>query len=489
MMLTLTVQVAISLAFTNALDLIQRDMPDVINLPTHRRSVHKRDNSRRRQTVSETLTNGETLYYASVTIGSPPQSFQLHLDTGSSDMWMNYKGSEICQEPGNLCSASGTYDANASATYEYLNNDFNISYVDGSGASGDYATDNVTIGGKTIEALQVGIAYKSNVEEGILGIGLKNDEAAANSAQTKAYSNLPQAMVDSGLIQSNAYSLYLDDIEAATGSILFGGIDTAKFSGELMVLPFQQESGEYVEFVITLTGLMLNAGNVQNFTGDLPTAVILDSGSSLSYLPTSTISDLYTALGVQYSEEEGTGLVECSLKIQNATVDFSFTSVTILVPISELILDASGTSNDREDPNATGNGNDSNGVRGSDGSNEECIFGIAPADGTSVLGDTFLRSAYVVCNLESKEIALAQASFNATGSNIVEISSGKGIPSATTVSNVVQALASSTGGAGIGSPSTRGSTTTTSDASASMTQVSYFHLYIVLGLAIAFTVF
>lgn len=76
-----------------------------------------------------------------------------------------------------------------------------------------------------------------------------------------------------------------------------------------------------------------------------------------------------------------------------------------------------------------------------------CQFGILPAgeDGPILLGDTFLRSAYVVYDLDNKQIALAQTKFNATASpNILEIQSGtNGIPSVTYTAS--GAVASQTG--------------------------------------------
>ncbi|UZP41314.1 hypothetical protein NXS19_009130 [Fusarium pseudograminearum] len=62
-----------------------------------------------------------------------------------------------------------------------------------------------------------------------------------------------------------------------------------------------------------------------------------------------------------------------------------------------------------------------------------CSFGIAPSTSqVSILGDTFLRSAYVVFDLDNNEISLAQSNFEATGSHILEISKGKNaVPSAT----------------------------------------------------------
>lgn len=491
--LTVTALAAGLLASTNAIHLVQRDSPNVVSLDTHRRSVqnpHKRDALRRRQTVTETLDNGETLYYANVTIGTPAQILRLHIDTGSSDLWTNVKNSEICSYRGNLCSNSGTYSASSSSTYKFVNSDFSVSYVDGSGATGDYATDNVGIGGKTINALQFGIGYASTSSEGILGIGYTTNEAQANTAKLKTYPNLPQAMADGGLIRSNAYSLWLNDIEANTGSILFGGVDTAKYTGELQTLPIQKEFGQYAEFIITLSGINLaNAGKNQKLTTNLPTTVILDSGSSLAYLPNDLTSNLYTALNVQYSQQNGAGLCACSLANKNITVDFSFTSATISVSISELVINPnSGTSEARENPNNQGNGNSNGGESNSQG----CIFGIAPAGGsTAVLGDTFLRSAYVVYDLANNEISLAQTNFNATGSTVSEIGTGTaGVPGATRVSNAEQAAVSQAGGARIGSPSgvsTGGSSSATGRSGAVSMHVSYTALAAAVGLAIVFT--
>jgi hypothetical protein len=70
-----------------------------------------------------------------------------------------------------------------------------------------------------------------------------------------------------------------------------------------------------------------------------------------------------------------------------------------------------------------------------------CLFGIAPAQGgTNVLGDTFLRSAYVVYDLDNNEISIAQTKYNVSSSNIVEIKTGKdAVPSAADASSEIAA--------------------------------------------------
>jgi hypothetical protein len=43
-----------------------------------------------------------------------------------------------------------------------VNNDFNITYADGSGASGEYASETVTIGSATLKEFQFGLGYNSS---------------------------------------------------------------------------------------------------------------------------------------------------------------------------------------------------------------------------------------------------------------------------------------------------------------------------------------
>lgn len=192
----------------------------MVRLDTQRRNIVNpvaHDQLRRRQkVVQETLDNLETLYFANASLGTPEQNFRLHIDTGSSDLWVNSVNSNLCSQGGNQCGQSGTYNANDSSTYNYVNGAFNISYVDGSGASGDYATDTFRLGGQTIKDLQFGIGYVSSSPEGILGIGYTINEVAVGRAGLDPYPNLPQKLKDDGTINSNAYSLWLNDLDAST---------------------------------------------------------------------------------------------------------------------------------------------------------------------------------------------------------------------------------------------------------------------------------
>jgi hypothetical protein len=91
-------------------------------------------------------------------------------------------------------------------------NEFNISYVDGSGALGDYFTDAFSIGGAKLQNFQMGIATAGTIGVGILGIGYNNSVANVFTGNGSVYANLPDALVDAGIIKTTAYSLWLNDL-------------------------------------------------------------------------------------------------------------------------------------------------------------------------------------------------------------------------------------------------------------------------------------
>lgn len=426
--------------------------PRVVGFPIQRNLVSNpilRDRIRRRsETLQATLDNEvrfeyetlwqsslsnysqETLYFMNASLGTPAQSVRLHLDTGSSDLWVNTPDSTLCKSKGKPCEVAGSYSANASSTYAYVASDFNISYVDGSGASGDYVIDTLKVGGTTVDKLQFGVGYDSSSPEGILGIGYAINEVQVGRAGKAAYNNLPAQLVADGLVQSNAYSLWLNDLDASTGSILFGGVDTAQYTGSLETLPIQTEQGTFAEFLITLTEVTFgNTVMVENQA----VAVLLDSGTSLTYLPDALTEAIYEQVDAQYDDTEGAAYVPCTMASSTSTLNFTFSKPVISVPMEELVIPVTTTSG-RTFTFADGT--------------PACLLGIAPAGSSiPVLGDTFLRSAYVVFDLANNEISIAQTNFNATSNDVVEIGTGtESVPDATLVQNAVTASAATSGG-------------------------------------------
>lgn len=148
-----------------------QNVPGVVAAPMWRRGrtrsvendIARRDHLTKRQTVPVSLENaeGKLLYFAQgilpfrleplltclVSIGTPPQSLLLQIDTGSSDTWVEVPESLLCRARSQPCAISGTYDNSSSSTYHYVNSLFDIQYGDGTAAIGDYATETFHIGG------------------------------------------------------------------------------------------------------------------------------------------------------------------------------------------------------------------------------------------------------------------------------------------------------------------------------------------------------
>lgn len=108
--------------------------------------------------------------------------------------------------------------------------------------------------------------------------------------------------------------------------------------------------------------------------------VLLDTGTTLSYLPSSIISKFARDFNAT-THSDGTLEVDCSVASEYGTVDFKFDGETIQVPFQEFIVEVG----------------------------RSCYVGALPSDAMlPVLGDSFLRSAYVIFDIDNSAIYLAQ---------------------------------------------------------------------------------
>jgi len=220
--------------------------------------------------------------------------------------------------------------------------------------------------------MEFGLGIVTNVTPGIMGIGY-----AANEQSLPAYPNLVDQMVSQGIIASRTYSLYLNDLDAASGTILFGGIDVQKFNGPLQTVPINMVFGEIAAFYISLTGIGLtppcDCSMAIGPSSSYPVNVVLDSGSTFIYLPVVLANAVASGFGATLDDLGFYNLPNCDSKFSNGTLDFDFSGIQISVSYSEFIIkDAAG-----------------------------CFLGLQIFNGTGcgILGDTFLRSAYVVYDL------------------------------------------------------------------------------------------
>lgn len=224
--------------------------------------------------------------------------------------------------------------------------------------------------------------------------------------------------------------------DATTGSILFGGIDTKKYTGDLIAVEVYPTDGRQVtSFTVAFTSLSAtsSSGSDQLTPSSYAQAAILDSGTTITLLPNDVIDAVFAELGASVSEKLGVPVVPCSLANNPGTLNYGFGGSggpTIKVAMSQLVTPLGFSGEDSTNANGE----------------TLCQLGIQAAGTLPVLfGDTFLRSAYVVYDLDNNQIALAQTDFNSTDSNIVPFPSmGAPIPSATLASNELAVTATGT---------------------------------------------
>ena len=215
-----------------------------------------------------------------VTLGSPPQNIPLKLDTGSSNMVVRTAQNPFCQA-GN-CTAYGSFDPTQSTTYVPETVVYAQMYGEGTFADGMLANDILSFGGATLTNFTFAACGQSNISDNVFGINYREQEQSINSNGIN-YQNGPYAMKDAGYIDVAAYSFWLNDLNTGSGSVLFGGVDTAKYTSPLQIVPVLPGTvgSPYQNLRISLDAIGTLKGTTTTLTASsgFPITVILDNGT------------------------------------------------------------------------------------------------------------------------------------------------------------------------------------------------------------------
>jgi hypothetical protein len=387
------------LAGAAALPLLVLGSSNTVRFPIKHKS-RAISNKRAAGPISVSLSNAEKTYLVELQVGTPPQTIQTHLDTGSSDLWFPTQA----QCPDQQTCPDNFFTPGSSSTFkDVAPGDFSITYGDGSAVTGDYFTDVLTIGDTTVTAFTMAVANSVTGEtqiESVFGVGFQGLESSVSGTP---YDNYPIALVKQGFTESVSYSLWLDDLEASTGSILFSGVDSSKFCGDLTILDIQDYETQFA-FFVTVDSLSFTSSSGTSTVSSGAVIGLLDSGTSLTVLPQAALNGILPAFpSAQYDSQAGVYIIDCSEGQTSGSFTVNFGATSINVARSELVLSEDGL----------------------------CILGFqAGQDGQYILGDTFLRSAYVVYDLINLQIGIAPSSFDPSSSNVVAFPSyGAHIPS------------------------------------------------------------
>ncbi|KAG9218927.1 hypothetical protein CCMSSC00406_0000959 [Pleurotus cornucopiae] len=267
-------------------------------------------------------------YFSEITLGTPPQTFKVILDTGSSNLWVpSTKCTSIA------CFLHAKYDSSSSSTYKSNGTEFSIQYGSGS-MEGFVSQDTLTICDLKIphqdfaEATkEPGLAFAFGKFDGILGLGY--DTISVNHITPPFYS-----MINHGLLDDPVFSFRIGTSEDDGGEAIFGGIDTSAFTGKLNYVPVRRKA--YWEVELESVGFGDDHLELEN------TGAAIDTGTSLIALPTDIAEMLNTQIGAKKSWN-GQYTVDCSKVPDLPDLTFTFGGQKYPLAASDYILNVQGT--------------------------------------------------------------------------------------------------------------------------------------------------
>ncbi|CAG8972594.1 hypothetical protein HYALB_00005363 [Hymenoscyphus albidus] len=311
-------------------------------------------------------------YFSEITIGTPPQTFKVVLDTGSSNLWVP------SSECGSIaCYLHTKYDSSSSSTYKKNGTEFEIRYGSGS-LSGFVSEDVMTIGDLKVKSQlfaeatnEPGLAFAFGRFDGILGLGF--DTISVNKIVPPFYN-----MVEQGLLDEPVFAFYLGDAnsEGDESEAVFGGVNKDHYTGKITEIPLRRKAYWEVD---------LDAITFGDSTAELDnTGVILDTGTSLIALPSTLAELLNKEIGAKKGYN-GQYSIECEKRSSLPDMAFTLSGYNFSITPYDYILEIQGS----------------------------CISSFMgmdfpePVGPLAILGDAFLRKWYSVYDLGKGTVGLA----------------------------------------------------------------------------------
>lgn len=209
------------------------------------------------------------------------------------------------------------YDPTKSTTAaEMVGSSFDISYGDGSFASGPVVTDSVDIGGATVDGQAIGVpdqVSQSFTEDkhssGLVGLGFSKINTIKPEKQKTFFDNIMNDL---------AQPVFTASLKAGVaGAYEFGNIDTTQFQGELTTVPVDTSRG-FWQF--QSSQFTVGNGSTQSVTQGSGTA-IADTGTSLMLMDDEIVNAYYANVkGAQNSQRVGGVIFDCDAVLPDLQV-------------------------------------------------------------------------------------------------------------------------------------------------------------------------
>jgi len=333
-----------------------------------------------RASGSQTVLDYDDLaYVGTVTLGTPPQSFDVILDTGSSNLW-------VVDSSCNSLNCNGVgrrrqkFNSATSSSYVRDGRNWSIQYGTGS-ASGTQGIDRLCMAGLCFatqtfgQATQIADFFRQEPLDGILGLGWP--QLAVNGVIPPFQNLMPQ-------LDAPLFSVWLDlkgPVEGVVGGLFtYGAVDSTNCQmSTIKYAPLTAET--YWQFAIQ--GVSLGSSTVNPRTEQ----VISDTGTSLIGGPQASIANLAGAAGGRYNSQYQLYTISCSAR--PAPLNYMISGNTYSIPANEYIVDV--------------------GLGGG-----QCILALFAFNGGSfgpawILGDSFIRTYCNIYDVGNQRVGFAVA--------------------------------------------------------------------------------
>lgn len=345
--------------------------------------------------------DGDTSYLGTINIGTPPQAFEVVLDTGSSDLWVADSSCASCP------STAAAFISSSSSTVRATGGATTISYGSGN-VAGTINQDVVSMGSNFTVRSQTFLAATrlqsgllTGEVSGILGLAF---QAIASTRGTPFWQNL----LNAGQLAAPEFAFWItrfgNDPEAKDiedgGVFTLGGTNATLFSGEIEFLDMAGSSTPSY-WLLPLQGVTVQGQSVSVATGNNALSAI-DTGTTLIGGPSADVAKIWASVPGSSRASNSQGLYTFPCKTQvNMTLNFGGRSWAIspddmnLGPINSAGVTCAGAIFDLNM-----------------GSN----IPVGSGNPSWVVGATFLKNVYSVYRADPPSIGFAELSTAAGGS-------------------------------------------------------------------------
>ncbi|KAG9523403.1 acid protease, partial [Aureobasidium melanogenum] len=373
-------------------------------------------------------------YFVNLTIGNHGQLQKVLIDTGSSNTFFFASNASFCNTSDCV---GGTFDSSKSSTFEMVNpGAFKASFMGGSTwFKGDYVRDAVQMNDLMVQKVPFGLANKLKEVfkpyTGIMGLGYSSNMSHKKHQKLALPPTFVEGLVQAGAISSRLYSIYLNTLDQY-GSILFGGIDTKKYNGQLTTLNLlRSRKAKNVDNInLYLEEVKMKPYNesyrtIVRSANDSKLITLIDTGTPDWQLPIDAYRQVVRYARVQPSTDiwpgipKGNFVKPCSEVARGIanTTHFEITFAGNGSNTAVLRLELA----DLFSPITTGDGS-----AATDGSGRPmCWLRVAAQAGNHyITSSSVIRAGYWVFDLDNGQVSLAQANLGANSSDVVPVEAG-----------------------------------------------------------------